>query len=296
MTKHGPALYIATDDETSPLYGESIDDFAISDIAAFGVGAGGRFSMKSTPHGLLIGSNDKKLYLYPSQAPPTSDATSALIELSRPKRPSFEAIKPSDIDNWHIVYYNWGRRNWAVTCFQDIASVFHTFVFDFETKTWMELSVGFASLQVFEVADGSKVLIGGGADGYVYVIDDLTGTYAGSGNYPEGVFRTAPLDFGKPERDHVIYAVEYEKSDAAMDVVVTVYLDPADPDNPSGGITLNMTKTKFGTNRYRGFIKSDTGGTCQQAIVEFRIPASTVNGKLSGIAVYAETAAQFGAI
>lgn len=295
LTHHGSALYIATDDETTPLFGESIDDFSLSDVAIFKVGAAGRYVSKSTPHGLAFGSNDKKIYLYPSASPSSEDATSSLIELSRPERPKFEAIKSTDLDNWHLVYYNWGRRNWVVTCYQDSSSVFHTLVFDFETKTWAELGTGFSSLTVFKVAPGKKVLIGGGSDGYVYVIDDLTGTYTGSGNYPEGIFRTAPLDFGKPERDHIIHGVEFETSDDSLMVEVRVYLDPPDADTPTSPIVLNMAKTRLGVNRYRGFITGATGGACQRAMVEIKVLAGTVNAKIRGLCVYAEPGPQFGA-
>lgn len=295
LTSHGGALFVGTDDEITPLFGESIDDFAFSDVASFSIGVAGRHAMKTCPYGLLIGSADRKLYLYPSQTPSASNATSSLIELSRPKRPTFEGMSNTRLDEWHIVFYNWGRRNWAVTSFYD-GSAYVTYIFDFETQTWIQLSSGYSCLGMFKVGvgEGKRILVGGSSDGYVYVVDDLTGDYPGSGNFAEGIFRTAPLDFGKPELDHVIYAIEYEKSDDTMPVTTTVYLDPADPDNPTDGIVVNMEKTRIGFNRYRGFINGAQGGTCHRAIVELKVAAGTVDGKLTGLAVYAEHAPLFG--
>jgi hypothetical protein len=293
MRSHGDALYIATEDDAVPVFGESRDDFTLSQIVAFKVGAAGRRAMVSTKWGLVFGANDRKLYLYPSFAPAAA-ATSSLIELGRPKRTTFELIKASDIDNWNLVHYVWGRRDWLVVCYQDRDSVFHTYVLDFEMKSWFELATGFAAAAVFEVADGNKVLVGGGTDGFVYVLDDLTGTYAGAGNFPAGIYRTPLLDFGQPAKDHIIYAVEYEKSDDALAVEVRVYLDPANPDAPTNGIVVNMVKTRLGWNRYRGFIQGSTGGTCHRAMVEISVPASTVDAKLRSLAVYANPIAQFG--
>jgi hypothetical protein len=296
MISHGGAMFIGTDSEVTPLFGESIDDFAFSDVASFSVGVAGKNAMKTCPFGLLLGSSDRKLYLYPSQTPTNINSTSSLIELSRPKRPTFETMNQFRLDEWFIIHYNWGRRNWLVTSFNTGTS-YITLVFDFETNTWVELSQGYSAIAVWKigVGTGKEVLIGGTDDGKVYVIDDLTQSYAGSGNFAEGIFRTAPLDFGKPELDHVIYAIEYEKSDDAMPVTTTVYLDPADPDNPSGGIVVNMQKTNIGFNRYRGFINGSSGGTCHRAMVEFKVAAGTVDGKLTGIAVYAEHLPLFGA-
>lgn len=293
LCSHGGALFVGTENSITPLFGESIDDFGFSDVAAFSVGVGGKNAMKSTMYGFLFGSSDRKIYLYPSSAPPASNATSSLIELSRPKRPTFEGMSSTRMDEWFIVHYNWGRRNWIVTSFYN-SSAYVTYVLDMETKTWMQLSLGYSALQVFTLTSGKKVLIGGTEDGHVYVIDDQTGTYAGAGNFSEGMIRTALLDFGRPDRDHTIYAVEYEKSNATLPVEVRVYLDPADPDSPTNPSVVQMTQTKLGRNRFRGMLTGTTGAACQRAMVEVKFPAGTVDGALRGLAVYAETLPQFG--
>ena len=177
MRSWGDALYIGTEDEVIPLYGESFDDFALSQLTAFNVGIAGRFAMEPTPFGLAFMSYDRKLYLYPSQGVPANvDVTTSLIEIGRPLRTKLEAIKASDLDNVRLRYYNWGRRNWLSLAFQDSSSVYHTWILDFETRGWTELSRGVSALDVWEVSSGKRVLIGGGTDGFLWVLDDLTGT------------------------------------------------------------------------------------------------------------------------
>ena len=175
LTSHGDALYIGTEDSVTPLYGEDTTNFAFSQVYAFRVGVAGRNAMISTPFGLLFLSYDRKLYLYPSQAVAASDATTSLIEMSRPKRDEFELIEGADLMNVHIVFYNWGRRNWAVICYQRTDHTYRTWAFNFETRGWFELQRGCSALAVFETAPGKKILVGADATtNIIYVLDDMT--------------------------------------------------------------------------------------------------------------------------
>src|SRR6185369_14022987 len=81
MISHADALYIGSERQVFPLYGESYDDFAISQVTAFSVGLAGRFCGESTMHGLPFISYDKKALLYPSNAVPGANATASLIEI-----------------------------------------------------------------------------------------------------------------------------------------------------------------------------------------------------------------------
>src|SRR5581483_9943016 len=103
----------------------------------------------------------------------------------------------------------------------------------FTTQRWFQLQRGFSALKVFEVSAGQFVLIGGAPDGYVYVIDDQTGTFNMTGTYPQATFRTALIDFGDPDHAHTFRALELEFSSAALaqDTTVTYWLDPLDVDN-----------------------------------------------------------------
>ncbi|MCI0348857.1 MAG: hypothetical protein L0Z53_05470 [Acidobacteriales bacterium] len=291
MVHHGDALYIGTEDEIIPLYGESYDDFVLSDVRVFRVGIAGAYAGVSTPKGLAFGSTDRKVYLYPSAGgAPGQDSTSTLIDLSRPKLPEFRTIKNSELRNWHLVYYKWNERDWLVTCFRNNSDQYRTWVYELDTNGWFQFDLGVASLAVFEIADGVSILVGGGGDGKVYVLDDLSGTFPGTGNYAEGLFRPALIDFAAPEIDHVVYYLEYEKSDAAMPVTVTYWLDPNDADNPGVGTILTMTQTKIGANRFRGFFALTTGAMCHRILVEVKVDASAVNGLLRSLALYAEPA------
>jgi hypothetical protein len=290
ITAHGEALFLGTERQCVPLYGDDIDDFAISQITAFQRGIAGRFAAASTSHGFAFISYDKKALLYPSVngVPVNQDVDSLLREFGLPIRKSLEQIKSSDLDNVHLVSYKYGRRDWLVLCYQDSNSAYHTWVFDWDTGGWFELQRGYMSLAVFEVSAGNLVLVGGGTDGYVYVIDDLTGTFNTAGIYPVATWRPALIDFDAPQENHLIQYVEFELTNSALkpDITVKVYLDPVDVDNlGSNGRTITMAQVK-GANRYRGFLQS--GATCQRALLEFTIAASTHSGGFRSVLLKAK--------
>src|SRR5581483_6314988 len=188
MKSHADALYIFTEKNGLPLYGESIDDFDLSQISAFNVGAAGRFAAISTPHGLIFVSYDRNVFLFPTAnypwayVPKNVNVTDSLIDIGKPIVKKLEKIAFSQLDEIKLSYYRFGRRDWLVLCFIDTNNVWHTWVYEFKTKTWFELAKGVSSAAVFEVSAGVQVLVGGGTDGYVYVLDDMTGTYASTGN------------------------------------------------------------------------------------------------------------------
>ena len=292
MRSWGDALYIGTEDEVIPMYGESFDDFALSQLTAFNVGIAGRYAMEPTPYGLAFATYDRKAMLYPSQAiPVNSDATASLIEIGRGIRTKLEAIKASDLANVRLKFYFYGRRNWLLLAFQDSSSVYHTWCYDFDTRGWTELSRGVSALDVWEVSAGKKVLIGGGTDGFLWVLDDLTGTYAESGNYTAGRFRPALIDFGDASIKHIPRYVEIESSSQTMvenDLTVTVWADPEDADNPGDGVPLILAR-QGPQNLYRGAIRQTV---CNRLLVSIDIAASENNGKLRGIVLAGDPAPQ----
>jgi len=121
------------------------------------------------------------------------------------------------------------------------------------------------------------------------VIDDLTGNFPVPPGtlYPVGYFRVL-IDFQKPNSAFAYQNIGYEKSVAGMSVDVTLWLDPKDPENPGIGIAIPMVATKIGANSFRGRPNSDTGGTCQRALIEFAVAASTVNGRFHGYTIDAD--------
>jgi hypothetical protein len=286
MTSHGDALYIGTEDDILPLYGDSIDSFAISTVINFKVGQSGRFGAISTPYGFAFISHDKKAYIYPEQAPPPKEmeATAILVEFGQPQRKKLELIKGSELVDVRTKYYKWGRRNWFVLTYQDTSSVFHTLIYDFDINGWAELSGAIASLATWEVGEGDTVLVGGGTDGNVYILDDLTGTYSITGlNFPEGNFRPALMDFGRPDERNLFRYLEFEVSNENLPIEVRYWFDPVDVDNPGTGIILNMGKLTNSANRFRGF--PTQGGFCQRLLVEIKILAGTEAGTIRGIVV-----------
>src|SRR3990167_3431071 len=292
LKSHADALYIATEDDILPLYGDSIDNFATALVTPFSVGCVGRYAMESTPYGLVWFGNDRRLWLYPAQSAPSPVAKTdaVIIDVGRPKRDTWLTIKNTDLDNVRVKYYRrQGESDWLVVCFQDNTSVYQTWIYVIEARAWVQLDLGVASVEVFEVAPGQFILAGGGSDGYVYVLDDPFALYSITGlNYPEALFRPALIDFGAPYQQHVPRYLEYEVSDETMVVEARYWLDPVDASNPGEGIQLSTSKVKGSANQFRAFFKG--GNLCQRLLVELRVPASIVTGKIRSVAVAAEPA------
>jgi hypothetical protein len=120
LKSHADALYIASEAQVFPLYGETIDDFGVSQVAAFAMGSAGRWAMESTPSGLAIVTYDKKCYLYPTSnypwayVPKDVNVTEQLIEIGKPLRNVLANINSAELDNVRLKYYNYQIRNWLV--------------------------------------------------------------------------------------------------------------------------------------------------------------------------------------
>lgn len=290
---HSDALYLFSEKQCYPLYGQSYDDFALSQITAFSLGIAGRFAGKSTPHGLAFISYDCKGLLYPTQSTvwsvtPQVNATEALAEFGKPMRNVFATINKSKLDQVVTEHYYYGIRDWFIVAFPDNASSYQAWVYEFNTKGWFQLQKGFSSLAVFEVAVGEKVLVGGNADGYVYVIDDLNGIYSPTGALPVATWRPALINFGNDKEAHrfISLELEFDSQKLANDVTLTYWLDPNNVDSPGAGKTMQMTPI-IGANRYEA--KPTGGATCQRMLLEIKA-ASTVNpGVIRGIKLLAES-------
>ena len=293
LISHTDALYMFSEKQCYPLYGQSVDDFAISQSVAFSLGLAGRFAGKSTKHGLVFISYDKKAFLYPTSSYSTylatnGAATDSLQEIGRPLRNKLKLMASDRLDEVVSEFYFYGIRDWWIVAFPDASNVYQTWVYDFNTKGWFQLQRGFSSLAVFEVSEGDFVLVGGAPDNKVYVIDDQTGTYDTSGTLPTSTFRPALIDFGDPNNAHVFRSVELEFDSAAMqkDVSVTFWLDPNDVDNPGAGRKLTL-RPILGANRYIGM--PDKGATCQRMLLSIVAAASANPGVIRGIKLTADT-------
>lgn len=305
---HGDALYIASERQCIPLYGQSIDDFGLSQVTAFSLGAMGRHSMISTAHGLVFVSYDKKVFLYPTSnyywayVPNDVNVTDNLIEIGKPIRKVLEKIQTVNpfplagdiLDEVNLTFYFFNRRNWLILSFLDkTTGGAQTWVYDFSNKGWFRLATGYLSTAVLEITPGNKVLVGGGINGGVFVIDDLTGRYVSSGNQPNAVWRPALIDFGDPDIAHIPLYVEFEVSNVAManDLNINYYLDPIDVDNPPTPRQILFSPVSIGSNKYRGFFKG--GNLCHRLLVEFNAAASPVAtnaGHIRGIKLVANPA------
>jgi hypothetical protein len=293
LTSHMDALYMFSETQCYPLYGESVDDFAISQHVAFSLGGAGRFATKSTPYGLAFVSYDRRAMLYPSSVYATRiaeimDTTSQLAEIGKPMRKKLALGDPARLDEFVSEFYFFNIRAWWVVSFPQKDATYVTYVYDFTTQRWFQLQRGFSSLAVFEVSQGEQVLIGGAPDGYVYVVDDQTGTFDQTGTYPQSTFQTALIDFGDPDHAHVFRYLELEFDSAAFakDISITYWLDPIDVDNPGVGKQLTL-RPALGANRFRGF--SEGGATCQRLLIQIQARSSANAGVIRGIKLAADT-------
>jgi hypothetical protein len=296
ICSHGDAIYFGTEKDITPMYGQSINDFTLSQITAFKVGVAGRYAAVSTPHGLAFVTYDKKVYLYPSQWAAgfygTMDSTQTLVEIGRPMRNIFNTILSSDLDNVRLQFYNYNKRNWLVLAFQDNTNNYQTWVYDFETQGWFQLQRGVSSLATFEVGAGNIVLVGGDSTGQVYVLDDLTSTFSSTANSPAGSFRPALIDWNSPDHYHIFRYVEFEVDNVLLgtaSMTVKYWLDPVDVDNPGNPTgVLNLAQVK-GSNFFRGF--PQPGTVCFRLLLEFSLTSDQNVGRLRGINIVADEAA-----
>lgn len=300
LKSYASALYMASEKQVFPLYGESIDDFAFSQVAAFSVGLAGRFGWQATPHGLVFLSYDRKGFLYPTTAsspywsgPLVSNATENLVEFGKPMRNKFAQIDPTRLDEVVTSFYFFGQRNWFVIGYPTTTGAWITYVYDFNTKGWFQLQRGFSSLAVYEVSSGIQVLVGGAPDGYTYVIDDLSGTYVSTANLPQASWTPALINFGEQGSMHVAKYVELEFTSALMaaDMTVTFWIDPLDVDNPGTGRTTPLKKVELGANRYRAWFTEDNAGTtCERLLINVTAQPSTNAGAIRGAKLAADPA------
>jgi hypothetical protein len=301
LVPHLDSLYMFSEKQTYPLYGSSVDDFAISQSVAFALGLAGRFAAKSTTNGLAFLSYDRRAFLYPtslysSYLAQGGAAASALAEIGKPIRNVLNQIPASRLDEVVSEWYHFQQNDWWVLCFptSTTANTYQTWVYDFGGKGWFQLQRGFASVAVLEVSEGALVLIGGGSDGNTYVANDLTGTYSTAGTLPASTWQPALIDFGKPDTPHVFRRLELEFSSKALAQAtqITVWLDPLDVDNPTGGRALHLKPT-LGANRYAAFLTDQGGAVCQRMLLQVFAPANTISGVIRGIKLVADPAPGF---
>ena len=301
LVPHLDSLYMFSEKQCYPLYGQSVDDFAISQSVAFALGLAGRFAAKSTTNGLVFISYDRKAYLYPtslysSYLAQGGAAASALVEIGKPIRNILATIPTTRLDEIVSEWYHCGIRDWWVVAFPTSATgdAPRTFVYDFLGKGWFELQRGFTSLAMLEVSEGALVLIGGGADGNSYVIDDQTGTFNTTGILPASTWQPALIDFGNAEVAHVFRRLELEFDSAALAQAaqITVWLDPLSVDNPGVGRTVHL-RSVLGAGRYGGFLTDQGGAICKRMLLQVYAAASTVSGVIRGIEMFADTAPGF---
>jgi hypothetical protein len=301
LVPHLDSLYMFSEKQCYPLYGSSVDDFAISQSVAFALGLGGRFAAKSTTNGMVFISYDRRAFLYPtslysSYLAQGGAGTTALVEIGKPIRNILAQIPFTRLDEVVSEWYHFAQNDWWVVCFPTsaTANTYQTWIYDFSGKGWFQLSTGFSSVAMFEVSEGAMVLLGGGPDGKTYVANDLTGTYSTAGTLPASTWQPALIDFGNPETAHVFRRLELEFDSAALakTIQLTVWLDPLDVDNPGVGRALHL-RPALGANRYSAFLTDQGGAVCQRMLLQIVAPANTLSGVIRGIKLYADTAPGF---
>jgi hypothetical protein len=301
LVSHLDSLYLFSEKSCFPLYGDSVDNFAISQSVAFALGLAGRFAAKSTTNGLVFLSYDRRAFLYPtslysSYLAQGGAAASALVEIGKPIRNVLATIPASRLDEVVSEWYHVGIRDWWVLSFPTSATsdAPRTFVYDFAGRGWVELQRGFSSLAMLEVSEGALVLVGGGVDGNSWVIDDQTGTYSTTGTLPAATWRPALIDFGAPNISHTFRRLELEFDSAALAqaIQITAWLDPLNVDSPGTGRALHL-KPALGANRYSAFLTDQGGAVCKRLLLQIFAPSNTVSGVIRGIELFADSVSGF---
>lgn len=299
LCSHGDALYIGTEKQCLPLYGQSIDDFGLSQVTAFSIGVAGQDSMISTAHGLAIVSYDKKVFIYPTSnyywayVPNDVNVTDNMVEVGKPLRKVLEGIASGALAETKLKFYFYGRRNWLVLNFKSNTGAYQTWVYDFTNKGWFQLNLGpnVSSIDVWEISTGNKVLVGGSTTGNVFVLDDLTGTFTPIGNMQQATWRPALMDFGNPDAFHIPLNLEFEVSNPAMvnDLTINYWLDPSDVDNPGTPRQVIFKQVLNNSNLYRGYFQG--GNVCKRLLVEFNMAQSAYStnfGAFRGVKLEAD--------
>ena len=301
LVPHLDSLYMFSEKQCYPLYGQSVDDFAIAQTVAFALGLSGRFAAKSTTNGMVFLTYDRRAFMYPtslysSYLAQGGAASSALVEIGKPIRNILAKIPATRLDEVVSEWYHFGVRDWWVLTFPTSATgdAPQTWVWDFMGKGWFQLQRGFTSVAMMEVGEGNLVLIGGGADGNTYVVDDQTGTYNTTGTLPASTWQPALIDFGNPEEAHVFrrLELEFDSKALAQTIQLTVWLDPLDIDNPGVGRKLHL-KPALGANRYSASLTDQGGAVCQRMLLQVYAPANTLPGVVRGMKLVADSAPGF---
>jgi hypothetical protein len=293
LISHVDALYMFSEKSCYLLYGQSVDDFGISQTQTFAQGIAGRFAGKSTPNGLVFVSYDKRAFLYPtslyaSYLSQAGAATTALQEIGKPMRNKFALMDPNRLDEVVTEHYHFGIRDWWVVAFPQTDGTYVTYVWDFNDRGWFQLQRGFASLAVFEVSNGCLVLVGGDINGNTWVIDDQTGTYASDAALPIATWRPALIDFGDTSKAHLFKHIELEFDSAALaqNITITAWLDPLSVDSPGVGRIMYL-RPALGANRYRAFLTGNA--TCQRMLLQVQAASTANAGAIRGVMLVAQT-------
>ena len=304
LVSHLDSLYIGSNENVYPLWGTSVDDFALGQTVAFSVGFAGRFSGLSTTNGLIFLSYDKRLFLYPSSLYASylaqgGSAQTNLQEIGKPLRNVLKQIPSSRLDEVVSCHYHYGIRDWFVFSFPTSATSnvgWQTWVYDFNVHGFFQLQRGFSSLAQFEIGSGTFVLVGGDPLGNTFVLDDINypPLYTSSANLPVATFRPALINFGDESIGHVFRRLELEgDSDALMkSLQITCWLDPGNIDNPAElgpGRTMHLTPS-MGRYRYSAMLIDRGGAVCKRMLLQVQAVAGPASGVLRGIELWADPA------
>lgn len=303
-------LMIGTEKTITTLWGRNPEEWRINNSSTYGFGIFSKSGFLVTPHGLIIFSADRKLWIDPVTGPSSGDRTDQAIDLGWPIQDDLNKADARFTNRFQMRYFTFGsERDWLVLNYTTQVEVEPTGqdrgtlkIYDFSVGGWLSLDdIRATCVGVLQEDQGYQFLVAGDSvhsgngDRKLKVVTGYTAdslsSYqaaasrvglpaAGTELLPANTFRTTLLDLQSPDTYKIWRFLSfYKQGDFA--ITVTAWFDPPDVDNLGVGIPLDQKQLR--TNEFQMWIWHHH----KRVIFEFTIPADANHGALQGLSLNA---------
>lgn len=303
-------LLLGTEKSVQFLWGSKPEDFRPTNTSTYSFGLFNKNAFLNTTHGLVMFTSDRKLVLDPAATPVGGDRTSRVIDIGWAKQPVLDQIRldTTPINNlFQMVHFQHeSERDWLVVAYTTQAGTAHLIVYDFGIGGWLTFDdVKATCIGILQEDGGYQFLVAGNsiADKQLRVVANYdpssTSSYgraasrvglpsAGSTTFPANTYRTSLMDLGSPEFWKVWRKISFFQK-GGFTTAVTVYLDPADIDSLSGGVSI--TFNQLTSNEFQGWIGWKRA---KRAVFEFTIASDGNEGSIQGIEINVDRISKLG--
>lgn len=295
-------LMIGTERTVTILWGRNPEEWRVNNSSTYGFGVFSKNSFLVTPHGLVIFSADRKLYLDPVLGPSEGDRTSMVQDIGWPIQAELNQTDARYTNRFQLRHWKFGsERDWLVLNFTRQTIVPSgdegvIKVFDFNVPGWISFTDKEpTAVGVVQEDEGFQFLVVGnsGADRKCYVITDYTSDAqspyaaaatrvglpaAGTELLPANVFRTPLLDVQAPDTWKVWRWLSFYQK-GSFTIVVKMWLDPADVDNLVPGDAYTLSASQLRAQEFRNWIWH----RAKRVVFEITIAADGNPGSLQGL-------------